>query len=116
MNKKKKYVKVNWNLGVSWGWVGFLVVKGGDFSLASFAGTPDVDENDNIEEEGDEDKDDAAKDPGGKGSQSNWIRRSRPKNRDKKVDQHLEKAVRQEHYLEQKVSESHILGVRMTND
>ena len=83
MNKKKEYVKVNWNLGVAWGWVVFLVLKGGDFGLA---GTPDVDENDNIEEEGDEDKDDAAKDPGGKGSQSNWIRRSRPKNRDKKVD------------------------------
>ena len=44
------------------------MVKGGDFGLA---GTPDVDENDNIEEEGDEDKDDATKDPGGKGSQSN---------------------------------------------
>ena len=48
-----------------------------------------VDEDDDIEEEGNEDEGDAPKDPGGEGRQSNWVGGSGPKSRDKKVHQHL---------------------------
>ena len=85
MNNKKENVQVNWGPCVSQIWHGFLVFQGRDFRIVS----PGPEEDDDIEEEGDEDVADAAEDPGGEGSQSDWIRRSRPQSRDEEVDQHL---------------------------
>ena len=85
MNNKKENVQVNWGASGSQIWLGFLVFKGRDFRIDN----PDLEEDDDIEEEGDEDVADAAEDPGGEGSQSDWIRRSRPQSRDEEVDQHL---------------------------
>ena len=77
MNKKKENVQI---------WIGFLVFKGWDFRTVG----PDLEKDEDIEDEGYEDKDDAAEDPGGKGSQTDWIGRSRPKSWDEEVDQHLD--------------------------
>ena len=48
-----------------------------------------VDEYDHIEEQGDEDKDDAAEDPDGKSSQSSWVRGGCWEGRVEHVHQHL---------------------------
>ena len=86
MNKKEENVKVDWALNsVSWIWTGFLVFNGWDSRTVG----PDLEEDEDIEDEGDEDEDDAAEDPGGKGSQPDWIWRSRPKSWGEEVDQHL---------------------------
>ena len=74
MDKKKENVQVNWGPCVSQIWHRFLVFQGRDFRIVS----PDLEEDEDIEEEGDKDIADASEDPGGKGSQSDWIRRSRP--------------------------------------
>ena len=80
VNKKKENVEVNWGASVSQIWHRFLVFR--DFRIVS----PDLEEDEDIEEEGDEDVADAAEDPGGESSQSNRIRRSRPQSWDEEVD------------------------------
>ena len=70
-------------------WFPRLGSKGRDFCVDALADNFHVDEDDNIEEEGDEDEDDAAKDPGGEGSQTNRVVGSCPKSRDEKIYQHL---------------------------
>ena len=80
MNKKKENVEVNW--GLSQIWRAFLVFN---FWTVS----PDLEEDDDIEEEGDEDVEDAAEDPGGEGRESDGIWWSCPQSWDEQVDQHL---------------------------
>ena len=78
MNGKKEGVQVNRILC-------FLLVKG----ICPFAESFCVDKNDNVEEEGAEDKDDAAEDPNGKGGQSSWVGGGWREGRVEHVYQHL---------------------------
>ena len=94
MNQKKENVQVNWGLCVSQIWHGFLIFQGRDFRIVS----PGPEEDDDIENEGDEDEADAAENPSGEGSQSDWIRGSRPQCWDEEVDQDL-KAINEERIL-----------------
>ena len=59
------------------------------FRICPLAESFGVDENDNVEEEGSEDKDDAAKDPNSKGSQSRRIGGGGGESRVEHVHQHL---------------------------
>ena len=65
-------------------WVRFplLVFKSRDFCIDALADNFHVDEDDDIEEEGDEDEGNASEDPGGEGGQTNRIGGGRPKSRD----------------------------------
>ena len=59
--------------------------------------SPDLEQDDNVEDEGDEDEDDAGEDPGGEGGQSDGIGGGRPKSGDEEVHQYLD----EELYFEQ---------------
>ena len=91
MDDKKERVHVKWDSWINMSWVRlpFHVFKRRDFFINALADYFHVDEDDNIEEEGNEDKGDAAKDPGGEGSETDRVGGSRPKSRDEKVYQHL---------------------------
>ena len=86
MNDKKEGIKVNW---VSRWLLWSLFFKGLGFRICPLAESFGVDEYDNVEEEGSEDKDDAAKDPNSKGSQSRMIRGGQGESRVEHVHQHL---------------------------
>ena len=86
MDDKKEWIHVKRD---SWIIIMSLVLKCRDFCTDAFADHFHVDEDDDIEEEGDEDKADAAKDPGGESGQTNRVGGRRPKSRDEKVYQHL---------------------------
>ena len=66
MNEEKENVQINWTLSASQIQVRFLVFKGRDFKIVS----PDLEQDDNVEDECDEDEDDAGEDPSGKSGQS----------------------------------------------
>ena len=89
MNAKKQRVEVNriffW---LAWS----LFVKGGGFGICPFAETFCFDEDDNIKEEGAEDKDDATENPNGEGSQSGpgWGAGRWGKGRVERVHQYLD--------------------------
>ena len=66
MNEEKENVQINWTLSASQIQVRFLVFEGRDFKIVS----PDLEQDDNVEDECDEDEDDAGEDPSGKSGQS----------------------------------------------
>ena len=91
MDDKKERIHVPWDSWIIMSSVRFplLVFKGRDFCIDTFVDFFHVDEDDDIEEEGDKDESDAAEDPGGECGQTNRVGGSRPKSRDEKVYQHL---------------------------
>ena len=91
MEDKKERIHVMWDSSIIMSSVRFplLVFKSGDFCIDALADNFHVDEDDDIEEEGNEDKGNAAKDPSGEGGETNRVGGRRPKRRDEKVYQHL---------------------------
>ena len=91
MDNKKERVHVKWDSWIIMSWVRFPfhVFKSGDFCINALADYFHVDEDDDIEEEGNEDEGDAAKDPSGEGGETDRVGGRRPKSRDEKVYQHL---------------------------
>ena len=67
----------------------FLSSKAEIFYIGALFDNFQVHEVDDIEDEGEEDKGDAAEDPGGEGSETNRVGGSRPKSRDEKIYKHL---------------------------
>ena len=66
VNDKEQQVQINW--------VGrYLRVNRWDLSSRSHANTLQIDQDDNVEEEGEENQDDATENPNGKGSQSGGV-------------------------------------------
>ena len=82
MNDKKQWINVKWP-------VWFCFAKGKDFRIRLLVHSFCSDQDDNVEEEGDEDKDDTAENPNGKRSQSRRIGGSRGKGRVEHVHQNL---------------------------
>ena len=73
MDDKKERIHVPWDSSIVMSSVRFplLVFKSGDFCIDALADNFHVDEDDDIEDEGDEYEGDAAEDPGGEGGQTN---------------------------------------------
>ena len=82
VNDKKQWINVKW---LVW----FRFVKWEDFRVRLLVHSFCFDKDDNVEEEGDEDKDDTAEDPNGKCSQSRRIGGGGGKGRVEHVHQNL---------------------------
>ena len=83
--KERVHVKLDSWIIMSWVRLPFLVFKRRDFCINALADYFHVDEDDDIEEEGNEDEGDAAKDPSGEGGETDRVGGRRPKSRDEKV-------------------------------
>ena len=86
VNDKKQWINVNW---ISWWLLWFPVAKRKDFGIRLLVHPFCFDKDDDVEEEGDEDKDDRAEDPNGKCGQSRRVGGGGGKGRVEHVHQNL---------------------------